>query len=105
VHVTASNGRLLIDRNDVAVTVEAESRKSAQIPVTAVANGSVVLSFQLTSASGVLIANPSPVAVNVSADWETWGTVIFVVALVLLFGSGLVRNILRRRKSNREAAE
>ncbi|MCS5715868.1 DUF6049 family protein [Herbiconiux sp. CPCC 205716] len=101
VHVTASNGRLLIDQNDVGVVVEANSRKSAQIPVTAVANGSVTLSFQLTSSSGVLIANPSPVAVNVSADWETWGTVIFVVALVLLFGGGLARNILRRRKERR----
>ncbi|NQX34839.1 DUF6049 family protein [Herbiconiux sp. VKM Ac-2851] len=105
VHVTASNGRLLIDQNDVGVVVEANSRKSAQIPVTAVANGSVVLSFQLTSASGVLIANPSPVAVNVSADWETWGTVIFVVALVLLFGGGLARNILRRRKERRAAPD
>ncbi|NYD69592.1 hypothetical protein BJ984_000750 [Herbiconiux flava] len=105
VHVTASNGRLLIDQNDVGVVVEANSRKSAQIPVTAVANGSVVLSFQLTSATGVLIANPSPVAVNVSADWETWGTVIFVVALVLLFGGGLARNILRRRKERRAAPD
>jgi hypothetical protein len=103
VHVTASNGRLLIDQNDVGVTVEANSRKGAQIPVTAVANGSVVLSFQLTSSTGVLISTPSPVAVNVSADWETWGTVIVAVAVVLLFGAGLTRNILRRRKSRREA--
>ncbi|MFB2557156.1 DUF6049 family protein [Herbiconiux liangxiaofengii] len=105
VHVTASNGRLLIAQNDVGVTVEANSRKGAQIPVTAVANGSVVLSFQLTSTTGVLISNPSPVAVNVSADWETWGTVIGAGVLVLLFGAGLTRNILRRRRQRGQPEE
>ena len=99
VHVTPSNGRLLIDTNDVPITVEAGSRKGAQIPVTAVANGSVTLSFQLLSPSGVLVSTPSPVVVNVSADWETWGTVIVAVVVVVVFGIGVLRLILRRRKA------
>jgi len=99
VHVTPSNGRLVIDTNDVQVTVEAGSRKGAQIPVTAVANGSVTLSFQLLSPAGVLVSTPSPVMVNVSADWETWGTVIIAALIVVVFGIGVLRLILRRRKA------
>jgi flagellar biosynthesis/type III secretory pathway M-ring protein FliF/YscJ len=49
----------------------------------------------------VLLSTPSPVVVNVSADWETWGTVIVAVLVVALFGFGIVRNILRRRKKRR----
>lgn len=105
VHVTTSNGRLVIDENDVPVTVEANSRKGAQIPVTAVANGSVTLSFQLLGPNGELISNPSPVTVNVSADWETWGTVFVAIAVVLVFGAGIVRLTLKRRKARGEGAE
>ncbi len=104
VHVTPSNGRLVVEKSDIEVTIEANSRKGAQIPLEAgVANGPVTLSFQVLSPTGVLVSVPSPVLVNVSADWETWGTVIVAILLVLLFGFGLVRNILRRRKRNREA--
>jgi hypothetical protein len=101
VHVTPSNGRLLVEQNDVEVTIEASSRKGAQIPVTAVANGAVTLNIQLLSPTGVLISTPSPVVVNVSAEWETWGTVFFAILVVLVFGFGIVRNILRRRKKRR----
>jgi len=105
VHVTPSSGRLLIDQNDVQVTVEAGSRKGAQIPVTAVANGSVTLSFQLLSPSGVLVSTPSPVMVNVSADWETWGTVIIAALIVVVFGIGVLRLILKRRKARTAQAD
>ncbi|MCS5735384.1 DUF6049 family protein [Herbiconiux daphne] len=102
-HVTPSNGRLVVEKSDVEVTIEASSRKGAQIPVEAgVANGPVTLSFQLLSPTGVLLSTPSPVVVNVSADWETWGTVIVAVLVVALFGFGIVRNILRRRKRHRD---
>ncbi|WP_368497904.1 DUF6049 family protein [Herbiconiux sp. A18JL235] len=106
VHVTPSNGRLVVEKSDIEVTIEANSRKGAQIPLEAgVANGPVTLRFQVLSPTGVLVSVPSPVLVNVSADWETWGTVIVAILLVLLFGFGLVRNILRRRKRIREATD
>jgi hypothetical protein len=106
VHVTPSNGRLLVEQNDVEVTLEASSRKGAQIPVTAVANGAVTLNIQLLSPTGVLISTPSPVVVNVSAEWESLGTALFAVLVVAVFGFGIVRNILRRRKAKKtESAE
>jgi hypothetical protein len=61
----------------------------------------VTLNIQLLSPTGVLISTPSPVVVNVSAEWETWGTVFFAILVVLVFGFGIVRNILRRRKKRR----
>ncbi|WP_440709224.1 DUF6049 family protein [Herbiconiux sp. YIM B11900] len=105
-HVTPSNGRLVVEKGDVEVTIEASSRKGAQIPLVAgVANGPVTLSFQLLSPTGVLLSTPSPVLVNVSADWETLGTVIFAALVVLVFGFGIVTNILRRRKQRRAESD
>jgi hypothetical protein len=101
-HVTPSNGRLVVEKSDVEVTIEASSRKGAQIPLEAgVANGRVLLNMQVLSPAGVLVSVPSPVLVNVSADWETWGTVIGAVLVVAVFGAGIVRSILRRRRQRR----
>ncbi|WP_291050803.1 DUF6049 family protein [Herbiconiux sp.] len=105
-HVTPSNGRLVVEKGDVEVTIEASSRKGAQIPLVAgVANGPVTLTFQLLSPTGVLLSTPSPVLVNVSADWETLGTVIFAALVVIVFGFGIVVNILRRRKQRRAESD
>lgn len=101
VQVTPSNGRLVVDENRTEVTIEASSRRGTQVPVTAVANGSVTLTIQLLSPSGVLISAPSPVRVNVSAEWETLGTVSVAALAVVVFGIGVVRVILRRRKAGR----
>ncbi|MCS5723176.1 DUF6049 family protein [Herbiconiux sp. CPCC 203407] len=105
VQVTPSNGRLVVDENRTEVTIEASSRRGTQVPVTAVANGSVTLTIQLLSPSGVLISAPSPVRVNVSAEWETLGTVSVAALAVVVFGIGLVRVILRRRKAGRTAGD
>lgn len=105
VQVTPSNGRLVVDENRTEVTIEASSRRGTQVPVTAVANGSVTLTIQLLSPSGVLISAPSPVRVNVSAEWETLGTVSVAALAVVVFGIGLVRVILRRRKAARTAGD
>ncbi|MFB2580083.1 DUF6049 family protein [Herbiconiux sp. P15] len=102
VQVTPSNGRLVVDTTRTEVTIEASSRRGTQVPVTAVANGSVTLTIQLLSPTGVVVSAPSPVQVNVSAEWETLGTVLIAVLAVLVFGGGLARNILRRRKRARE---
>ncbi len=105
VQVTPSNGRLVVDENRTEVTIEASSRRGTQVPVTAVANGSVTLTIQLLSPSGVLISAPSPVRVNVSAEWETLGTVSVAALAVLVFGIGVVRVILKRRKAGRTAGD
>lgn len=100
-----SNGRLEID-GPTTKSVPKDSRATMLVPVKAkVGNGQVVLSLQLYSPTGVAIGDPSAVTVDVHADWEGIGAVIFVVLLVLLFGFGVVRGILRRRAQRKAEAD
>ena len=59
--------------------------------------------MQLLSPTGVKIGTPTAVTVDVHADWEGIGALIVGILLVLLFGFGIVRNILRRRRENAAA--
>ncbi|MGN7800069.1 DUF6049 family protein [Leifsonia sp. 22587] len=94
-----SNSRLEVDQSTTK-RIPQDSRATVLIPVKAkVGNGQVVLSLHLYSPTGVPIGDPTTVTVDVHADWEGIGALIFGVLLVLLFGFGIVRNILRRRRS------
>ncbi|WP_370055392.1 DUF6049 family protein [Leifsonia sp. EB41] len=96
-----SNSRLEIDA-PTTKTIPQDSRATMLVPVKAkVGNGQVILSLQLYSPTGVPIGEPSSVTVDVHADWEGIGALIFGGLLVLLFGFGIVRNILRRRDQRR----
>ncbi|WP_426625832.1 DUF6049 family protein [Leifsonia sp. McL0607] len=100
-----SNSRLEIDQ-PTTKTIPQDSRATMLVPVKAkVGNGQVVLSLQLYSSAGVPIGDPSSVTVEVHADWEGIGALIFGVLIVLLFGFGIVRNILRRRDLRRKGEE
>lgn len=97
-----SNSRLEIDQ-PTTKTIPQDSRATMLVPVKAkVGNGQVVLSLQLYSPTGVPIGDPSSVTVEVHADWEGIGALIFGILVVLLFGFGIVRNILRRRDQRRK---
>ncbi|GAA2052497.1 DUF6049 family protein [Leifsonia soli] len=99
-----SNGRLEVDQSTTKRIVK-DSRATVLIPVKAkVGNGQVVLSLHLYSPTGVPIGDPTSVTVDVHADWEGIGALIFGILLVLLFGFGIVRNILRRRSKRAEDA-
>ncbi|GLJ75828.1 DUF6049 family protein [Leifsonia poae] len=100
-----SNSRLEIDE-DATKHILPESRATVLVPVKAkLGNGQVVLSLRLFSPTGVEIGSPSFVTVDVHADWEGIGALIFGILLVLLFGFGIVRNILRRRKRGSDDVE
>ncbi|WP_158867293.1 DUF6049 family protein [Leifsonia sp. AG29] len=100
-----SNSRLEVDQSSKK-RILADSRATVLVPVKAkVGNGQVNLSLQLYSPTGVRIGAPTIVTVDVHADWEGIGALIFGILLVLLFGFGIVRNILRRRDQRRKAGE
>ncbi len=100
-----SNSRLEIDEA-ATKRIPQDSRVTMLVPVKAkLGNGQVVLSLRLYSPKGVPIGEPSSVTVDVHADWEGIGALILGVLLVLLFGFGIVRNILRRRDQRKRAAE
>jgi len=100
-----SNSRLAVDQSTTKRILK-DSRATVLIPVKAkVGNGQVVLSLHLYSPTGVPIGDPTSVTVDVHADWEGIGALIFGILLVLLFGFGIVRNILRRRSKRGEDDE
>ncbi|MFF1876543.1 DUF6049 family protein [Leifsonia sp. NPDC058230] len=101
-----SNSRLEIDE-DVTKRILPDSRATLLVPVKAkLGNGQVTLSLSLFSPTGVPIGTTTSVTVDVHADWEGIGALIVGILLVLLFGFGIVRNVLRRRDRRRaERAE
>ncbi|TFD78333.1 DUF6049 family protein [Cryobacterium fucosi] len=104
VQVVPSNGRLLVG-GDVESTIEAQSARTVLVPVTsAVGNGAVTLRVTLFTPAGTMIDQPALIPINVRADWEGLGSLIFAAAVVLFFGFGVWRNILRRRRDREEPA-
>jgi hypothetical protein len=100
-----SNGRLAI-KGDTTKRVEADSRATVFVPVKAeLGNGKVTLRLQLYSKTGVPIGAPTTVPVEVHADLEGIGALIVGILLVLLFGVGIVRNILRRRRPREDGGD
>ena len=98
VQVVPSNGRLLVNR-DIESTIDADSARIVTVPVTAaVGRGDVTLRVTLFTPTGVLVNQPALIAVNVQADWEGLGAIILAILVVLFFGFGVWRNIVRRRK-------
>jgi Family of unknown function (DUF6049) len=95
-----SNSRLEIDE-DATKRIQPDSRATVLVPVKAkLGNGQVIVTLQLMSPTGVKIGMPTAVTVDVHADWEGIGALIVGILLVLLFGFGIVRNVLRRRREN-----
>jgi murein biosynthesis integral membrane protein MurJ len=101
--VTPSNSFLRIGENAVEVTIQPRSSTRTTFPVQSVANGKVELSMALTSATGARISTPATVEINVQAQWETVITALAAIAVVAVFGFGIVRNVRRRlRRRNGE---
>jgi hypothetical protein len=101
VKVVPSNGRLVVG-DTVEAVIDPTSARSVLVPVTAaVGNGDVVLKVTLYTASGVQIDQPALIPVNVRADWEGLGSLIFAAIVIAFFGFGVWRNITRRRRDRR----
>ncbi|WP_222122050.1 DUF6049 family protein [Curtobacterium sp. 9128] len=99
--VQPSNSFLRIEKNAVKVTVQSDSSSRVTFPVQSVANGKVELTMSLTSATGVRIADPATVEINVQAQWETFITGAAAIAVIAIFGLGIYRNVRRRLRRRR----
>lgn len=101
VEISPSNNRLLV-QGTVTMTVDANSKKTAKVPVRAIANGTARLQVTVHSASGyppgTLLDQPEWTTITVRAEWERIGFFLVVGAVVLLFGFGIWRNIRRRHR-------
>ncbi len=95
---TPSNGRLEVD-SDTPKSIPAKASAKVLVPVKAkLGNGSVKLGLQLYSPTGLSIGGAQTAAVEVHADWEGLGALILGIAVVLFFGFGVTRSIVRRVK-------
>lgn len=101
VNVDSPSSVLQVRSQNVPLTIEPGSSNKAAIPVAALTNGQVDTTITLTSASGVSIGNPDYVSVDLHPGWESVGTAIAIALLVLIFGGGIARNIVKRRAARR----
>lgn len=101
VYVTVQPERAILDvvNTRVKLTIEANSQAKAQVPVQSIANGEVRTRVSLSSGTGARISTPTFVVLNVQAGWETAATVVLGIIVVALFGAGIWRTVLRRRKA------
>lgn len=102
IQASTSNAVLDIDEASVEPTaIDGRSQGRVLIPVKArVGNGETSLRMQLTALDGTPIGAPSSVVTSVRADWETVGTLVLGIVLVVVFGVGILRNIRRRRRGD-----
>lgn len=104
VNVASTSSVLQVQKQNVALTIEPGSSNKAAIPVQALSNGKVVTTVTINSAQGVPLGAPNYVNVDLQPGWESVGTTVIVILLVLVFGGGIARNIYKRRAARREAA-
>ena len=102
--VEPSNSFLSVEETSIPVTVQAQSQGRVMVPVTSIANGPVVVTMTLASQTGVPVGTPASVSITVQAGWETAITGTLGALVVLLFGGGILRSVLKRRRARAAGA-
>ncbi|TPW77797.1 DUF6049 family protein [Schumannella soli] len=82
----------------VRVEVAPKSTVTVRIPAQAITNGSVQVVLSLSASDGTQVGQARRIHVEVQAGWETVGTAVIAIGAVGVFGFGIVRNILKRRR-------
>lgn len=98
VRLISDSQRLQIP-NTASVEVPAGGEGTAKLPVTAVGSGEVNLTVQVLAADGTPVGQPSTVHLQVRADWESVGTAVIGIALLLVLVVGVVRTVRRGRRT------
>jgi hypothetical protein len=102
VHVSPGNLNVLIPAT-VEVTVPANTTFVAQVPVTAIADGSVKLKAWLTTFSGLRMGKSVDIDMNVNAEIEDSLILGFVLFIAVLLFVGVMRTLAKRRKAAQTA--
>ncbi|TXK18930.1 DUF6049 family protein [Homoserinibacter sp. GY 40078] len=94
-------GPLLQSDGPVDLTVEPGATATANFPVEAVANGEVLVLTAVSSPTGVPL-DSGFARVTVRAEWENIGTALVIGFIALVFGGGIVRLVVVRRRAAAE---
>ena len=97
--VRSQSALLAIDEPRITLPIAASTQTKVNVPVHSLSNGKVEVTVSMTSATDVPIGAPVISEVNVQAGWETPIIVAVAILVVLIFGAGIVRTILRRRRT------
>lgn len=101
IHLAPSSVRLQ-SGEDVTVTVPAHSDHAVTVPVRAVGSGDVDVVVELRAQDGTVIAPLTELHTRVRADWESVGTRVVAIVLVVLLAAGIWRTVRRGRRSEPE---
>ncbi|CAN5538290.1 hypothetical protein BH09ACT4_BH09ACT4_05560 [soil metagenome] len=93
---------LHVEDSSVEVTIEPDSTSTASVPVSSISNGEVTVRAELRGPTGRSVGDPRFLKVILQAGWETVGTLVAGSLVVLIFGGGLIRVVLRRRRERAE---
>jgi hypothetical protein len=102
VHVAPNNLSALIPAA-IEVTVPANTTYVAQVPVTAIADGDVVMQAWLTTFSGIPLGDPVDLQMTINAEIEESLIGGFVILVAGLGVAGVVRTITKRRRASEAA--
>jgi Family of unknown function (DUF6049) len=97
-----SNAKMTIGAGG-RTTIPAGSVATVKLPVKVISNGKAELDLQVETPEGWKLSRET-VAVTLNAGWETIGAVVITTALLLLFATGVYRNVTRRRRAVRRSA-
>jgi hypothetical protein len=96
--VTPQRAIIRADDPVIDVTIPAESTVRISVPITALASGTVPVSFSLQSIGGEPVSEPFNLSVTIRAGWENVITGVLAVLLGIVFAVGIYRAIQKRRE-------
>lgn len=97
VRASASNNRLQFPVPSARVIVPAGGQNVAKLNYRSISNGSTDVSLTLSTKNGTVLARGQR-EFTVAAGFDTIVAIVLLVALALLLGLGVYRNITRRRQ-------
>jgi len=97
VHAQTTNASLNVQEY-VSLTVPANSRKDALVPVTAIASGSFTVKVWVTTFTNLRLGATTEIKLTANPDIELFLLVGFALLILILLALGVIR--MRRRKQN-----
>lgn len=97
VHAQTTNASLNV-QSYVSLTVPANSRKDALVPVTAISSGSFVVKVWVTTFTNLRLGDTTEIKLTANPNIELYLLVGFVSLILILLALGVIR--MRRRRLN-----
>ncbi len=96
--VTPQRAIIRADEPIIDVTIPAESSIRVSVPITALASGTVPVSFSLQSVGGEPVSEPFDLNVTIRAGWENVITGVLALLIGIVFAVGIYRAVQKRRE-------